>query len=410
MSLQWMSSLSPTGPIRYSRRSIFSILPCHITDTRDAKKQPCLEGSHEPLISRDLFERVQKILNHRSRAVQNPRKGDPCFFTGMIKCGSCGSGVTAQRQKGHHYYNCTRHHGPCELKKYIREESLSLEIHAALSYRTLPGEVADWILAQVDQWQAEESHLSEGLATQHAARLDDIQARLNRLLDVYLEGTVDKDEYTARKEAFIREKASLSADLAQIKTNGAGWIEPLRAFVTDCKEMGSDLAEADAEELARFAKKSVLNLNIVKPIRGRKDGKPVAIGGRTPADLTCARLPPGGPEPEGRGGGLAARPAQVRTRTDPVPQVFSDGATFDPSADPAHSSASFGAEGCPSAFVFQVSEREPALRVTYPPPSNVVAAFSALSPAQKADRTIWWRLAIVARTFFDPNYARSAQK
>ena len=340
-------------------------------------KGELFEGSHEPLISRDLFDRVQKILNHRSRAVQNPRKGDPCFFTGMIKCGSCGSGVTAQRQKGHHYYNCTRHHGPCELKKYLREESLSLEIHAALSYRTLPGEVADWILAQVDQWQAEESHRSEGLAVQHAARVDDIQARMNRLLDVYLEGTVDKEEYAARKEAFIREKASLSADLAQIKTNGAGWIEPLRAFVTDCKEMGSDLAAADAEELARFAKKSVLNLNIVKPIRGRKDGKPVAIGGRTPADLTCARLPPGGPEPEGRGGGqasglpsLAARHAPVRTRTDPVPQAFSEGATFDPSADPAQIAASFGAEGCPSAFVFQVSEREHALRVEYPVPLN----------------------------------------
>ncbi len=350
------------------------------------------EGKHEPLVSRELFERVQKMLHQRSRTQERPRDGDPCYFTGMIKCGSCGSGVTAQRQKGHHYYNCTRHHGPCELKKYLREESLSLEIHAALSYRTLPGEVADWILAQVDQWQAEEAHRSEGLATQHAARVDDIQARLNRLLDVYLEGTVDKEEYTARKEAFIREKASLSADLAQIRTNGAGWIEPLRAFVTDCKDMGSDLAEADAEKLARFAKKSVLNLNIVKPIRGRPDGKPVAIGSRTPADLTCAHLPPGGPDPEGRGGGHAARPAPVRTRTDPVPQAFSEGATFDPSADPAQVAAAFGAEGCPSAFVFQVSEREPALRVEYPAPLHAVAAFSALSPAQKRNRTIWWAL------------------
>ncbi len=350
------------------------------------------EGSHEPLISRELFERVQKILNHRSRAVQNPRKGDPCFFTGMIKCGSCGSGVTAQRQKGHHYYNCTRHHGPCELEKYIREESLSLEIHAALSYRTLPGEVADWILAQVDQWQAEEAHLSEGLATQHAARLDDIQARLNRLLDVYLEGTVNKEEYTARKEAFIREKASLSADLAQIKTKGAGWIEPLRAFVTDCKEMGSDLADADAEKIARLAKKSLLNLNLTRPLRGRTDGKPVAIGGRTPADLTCARLPPGGPEPEGRGGGLAARPAQVRTRKDQYPQAFSEVPPLDSSVDPAHFPASFASAECPSAWVFQVSEREPALRVTYPAPFNAVAAFSALSPAQKQDRSVWWAL------------------
>ncbi|MGI6598798.1 MAG: hypothetical protein ACOX3F_03700 [Kiritimatiellia bacterium] len=134
------------------------------------------------------------------------------------------------------------------------------------------------------------------------------------------------------------------------------------------------------------------------------------IGDRTPADLTCARLPPGGPEPEGRGGGLAARPAKVRTRKDQYPQAFSEGATFDPSADPAHSSASFGAEKCPSAFVFQVSEREPALRVEYPAPLNAVAAFSALSPAEKLNRTGWWGLAVLFRTFFDPDYAKRLQK
>ena len=141
------------------------------------------------------------------------------------------------------------------------------------------------------------------------------------------------------------------------------------------------------------------------------------IGTRTPADLTCAHLPPGGPEPEGRGGGhasglpsLAARPAPVRTRTEPVPQAFSEGATFDPSADAAQIAASFGAEGCPSAFVFQVSEREPALRVEYPAPLNAVAAFSALSPAQKSNRTIWWRLALHCRTSFDPEYAKRLQK
>ena len=43
------------------------------------------EGAHEPLISREMFDRVQRMLNQRSRSQQSPRKGDPCFFTGMIK-------------------------------------------------------------------------------------------------------------------------------------------------------------------------------------------------------------------------------------------------------------------------------------------------------------------------------------
>ena len=50
------------------------------------------EGKHEPLVSRELFDRVQKMLHQRGRTQERPRDGDPCYFTGMIKCGSCGSG------------------------------------------------------------------------------------------------------------------------------------------------------------------------------------------------------------------------------------------------------------------------------------------------------------------------------
>ena len=119
-------------------------------------KGEIFEGSHEPLISRELFDKVQAILRKRSWLAPKSRSDDPCYFVGMLKCDVCGSGVTAQRQKGHHYYNCTRNRGPCDQPKYIREDYLSREIHAALSHRSLPGDVADGILEQVDQWQSVE--------------------------------------------------------------------------------------------------------------------------------------------------------------------------------------------------------------------------------------------------------------
>ena len=72
--------------------------------------------------------------------------------------------------------------------------------------------------------------------------------------------------------------------------------------------------------------------------------------------------------------------------------MFSEVSPFDSSGDPAHFPASFTSAECPPSWVFQVSEREPALRVTYPPPLNAVAAFSALSPAQKSNPSEWWAL------------------
>ncbi len=73
------------------------------------------KGAHEPLITKELFDRVQEQLNMPDR----PQYGQKEFqFTRMFKCGGCGSGITAEekikRNKGNGYvhryvyYRCTQ--------------------------------------------------------------------------------------------------------------------------------------------------------------------------------------------------------------------------------------------------------------------------------------------------------------
>lgn len=70
------------------------------------------KGKHEPLISRDRFEKVREAIASSPRG----RYGEKMFsFTRVMKCGVCGHGITAQEkirklQNGetirHVYYNC----------------------------------------------------------------------------------------------------------------------------------------------------------------------------------------------------------------------------------------------------------------------------------------------------------------
>jgi hypothetical protein len=91
--------------------------------------------------------------------------------------------------------------------------------------------------------------------------------------------------------------------------------------------------------------------------------------------------------------------------------------------DPDSGSPSGDSSGAVAAwdksFVFQVSEppsrkatagrsREPALRVTYPPPFDVVAALAPSCASETARRSVWWPLAVVIRTHFDKDFARIA--
>ncbi len=68
------------------------------------------EGSHQPIVSKALFDEVQNVIARRGRP-HKPRR-QPLPYLGFIQCGEYGAAITGERQRGHHYYRCTRKLGP----------------------------------------------------------------------------------------------------------------------------------------------------------------------------------------------------------------------------------------------------------------------------------------------------------
>jgi len=88
------------------------------------------EGKHEPIISKELFDCVQAVFNRRWRYSPAERENRPKAFLGLLHCAECGGAITAEIQKGHTYYRCTkksRAKAECH-QPYIREEALNDEI------------------------------------------------------------------------------------------------------------------------------------------------------------------------------------------------------------------------------------------------------------------------------------------
>jgi len=59
------------------------------------------EGAHEPVISKQLFDKVQAVMEDRSRPKKKKLK--EFAFRGLFRCGECGAMITAETQKGHNY-------------------------------------------------------------------------------------------------------------------------------------------------------------------------------------------------------------------------------------------------------------------------------------------------------------------
>lgn len=88
-------------------------------------------GKHTPIITKELYEKAQQQIALQSHVQQAENK--EFAFTKILKCGLCGSGITAdekfkRQQNGnvhrYVYYGCTKSKNVDCRSGYIREESL----------------------------------------------------------------------------------------------------------------------------------------------------------------------------------------------------------------------------------------------------------------------------------------------
>ena len=80
------------------------------------------EGSHAPIVSKELFDAVQKAFEAQNRPKETKRG---FAYTGLMTCANCGCAITGQIKKNRYiYYHCTGFRGNCKMP-YIREETLS---------------------------------------------------------------------------------------------------------------------------------------------------------------------------------------------------------------------------------------------------------------------------------------------
>ena len=192
-------------------------------------KGEVFEGKHTPLISKKLFDKVHQVLKQRGRPQKI--KNHNFVFLGLMKCASCGCAITAELQKGHHYYHCTKKKGPCQEKHYLREEALVEQIKTCLQKVSLSSQDTKKVLAELEKDEKRAKEQTKAIVQNLKKELTEIEAKLEKLLDVYLNEIISTEEYTARKQKILTRKLELQEKINDFEQKGLSWLEPAREFV-----------------------------------------------------------------------------------------------------------------------------------------------------------------------------------
>jgi len=165
-------------------------------------------GIHEPIISKELFDRVQEVLVEKGRRRTRQQKHH-WAFQGLVSCGHCGCALTVEIKKGKYiYYHCTGHKGKCP-EKYVREEELARQFGEALRAIQIDGEVLEWMVKALKESHSDEKRYHDEMIAELQNQYQKLQNRIDAMYVDKLDGKISQEFFDRKSEEWRREQAEI---------------------------------------------------------------------------------------------------------------------------------------------------------------------------------------------------------
>ena len=164
------------------------------------EKEQMIEGIHEPLISKALFDKVQGILNKGKGAKNiNYKRLNPNFpLRGFINCPKCNKTLTAStsrsRKNYYSYYHCI---SPCDTR--ITAEDAHAWFNSFLKSLSLNDNSLK-LLIEIIIEAFDKIDKTTAVGPKHYQKLKSLQEKLTRIQDLYIDQELSKEDYQEAKQ------------------------------------------------------------------------------------------------------------------------------------------------------------------------------------------------------------------
>ncbi len=212
-----------------------------------------LKDHHEPIISRELFDKANRILDAKSLSQEGKAKHSNRYpFSGKIKCGRCGASYVARyktRKDGSQYkaWRCfegAKHGSPhidkagnqvgCSGTSIRNEEAIHIMYLVCKQLTIDRQKIADNLIKTIqkvislDMTGADTNTLEDKIEAAQKKRTD--------LIDLYTSGDIDRDEFTALRAKYDAEINGLKSMMESM--------EKQQVVIAKQKELMEDIKNA----------------------------------------------------------------------------------------------------------------------------------------------------------------------
>lgn len=175
------------------------------------------EGRHQPLISKELFDRCQRILDERSEGKNRERKFK-FILRGFVTCGICGSKYTAEHhQNKQSYYHCpSKAHS--NKKQNVEISNLEKQVEELFGLIQLPRSLIDNIVSQAKIILKESYSKTAEDRRILAIRLEKLEQRRYNAEVKFADGQIAVEVYKRLSDGVNEEITAIEQQLEDSKT------------------------------------------------------------------------------------------------------------------------------------------------------------------------------------------------
>lgn len=152
---------------------------------------------YKPLISKELFDRCQKIRDSwGKKPFQFASK--PYIFRGLVRCAKCGCSMSPETAKGKFiYYSCTNAKKDiCNSKVYVPERDFLKPVNEVLdAFEGIPQKKIDEVVNGLKKSNESKNLYHRNALIGLRREYDEVQRRLGRLTDLLLDQSITKPVY-----------------------------------------------------------------------------------------------------------------------------------------------------------------------------------------------------------------------
>ena len=192
----------------------------HVQEAVPESEWYIVENTHQAIIDRDTFDKVQRLLLRDTRTVPQAKK--LYLFSGFLKCADCGRAMSRSKVGGVVYYYCRTYKDQSKTacsRHTIRHDQLETAVLYAVRQQIYLAADPTALLEQIDRAPAARGRadkLAQAIG-QRERELFKISRYRQSIYQDWKDGEISHEDYRRMREDYTRQAQALEQSLQALR-------------------------------------------------------------------------------------------------------------------------------------------------------------------------------------------------